>query len=169
MQVIFEFRSTVVEGNNTAAGTVIQCCQYNPANALFTSKSAMENYEYAHSHKVTDSSHFGVECDPGKRGGSPIEYVRTDDNYVGDIKNFDLGKYQLAINGCPAQTIGELWVHYTVRLSKSKIFTALTTGYARAYLAAAGTGTVGCLSPNSTTVAVPWSSFFSGEIGRAHV
>lgn len=122
-QLIFEVRSMVTEGNSTAAGTVIHCTQYNPLNPAFTSKANMENYDYAVSHKVTDHGHHGIECDPEKRSGSPAEYVRTGLPPSGsDLKTYDLGTYQVATSGAASGVlIGELWVHYSVKLRKTKI------------------------------------------------
>jgi len=123
VQLIFEVRSMVTEGNTTAGGTIVHATQYNPTNALFTTKQRMENYEYASSHKVTDHGQHGIECDPAKRAGSAAEYVRTGPVPSGqDQKSYDLALYQLVITGATANiNIGELWVHYTVKLKKTKI------------------------------------------------
>jgi hypothetical protein len=124
VQLIYEVRSMVTEGNTNASGTIVHATQYNPSNGLFTSKQKMENYEFAQSHKVTDHGQHGVECDPDKRSGSASEYIRTGEVPVGqDIKTYDLGVYQLAVcnTGATAVNLGELWVHYTVKLKKTKI------------------------------------------------
>ena len=123
VQLVYELRSMVTEGNTTSAGTLIHATQYNPANGLFTTKQRMENYEYAQSHKVTDHGHHGVECDPDKRSGNSSEYVRTGPLASNqDIKTYDLGIYQLCTSGAVANlNLGELWVHYTVKLKKTKI------------------------------------------------
>ena len=123
LQLVFYFKSMVTEGNATAAGTIIMATQYNPTNAAFTAKQYMENYDFANSGKVTDNIMHGVECDPAKRGGSPTEYIRTGGVPTGqDPKTFDLGVFQIATVGCPANlNLGEIWVEYRVRLSKSKV------------------------------------------------
>jgi len=123
MQCIFEFKSLVTEGNATAAGEVIIATQYNPLNSAFYSQSNMENYDYAMSCKMTDSMAHGVECDPSKRAGATAEYVRTGAVPTGqDAKTYDHGVTQVATVGAAAGvTIGNLYVYYKVRLSKSKV------------------------------------------------
>lgn len=122
-QLLFTVESMVTEGNQNSAGTIVMCTQYNPTNALFNNKAAMENYEHSQSFRVTEHGVHGVECDPSKKGGTPIEYVRTGAVPPNqDAKSYDLGLFQLACQGCyPDLNIGELWVTYTVHLSKAKI------------------------------------------------
>jgi hypothetical protein len=123
VQCVFEFKSLVTEGNATAAGEVIMATQYNPTNVAFTSQGNMENYDYAKSCKMTDSMLHGVECHPMKHAGSASEYIRTGPVPSGqDPKTFDLAVFQLATVGAAVNTlIGNLYVHYTVRLSKAKV------------------------------------------------
>lgn len=123
VQLIYHFKTMVTDGNSTAGGTVIMATQYNPGNAPLPTKPIMENYQAAVSGKVNADILHGVECDPAKRGGNAVEYVRTGPiaTYQ-DIKTYDLGVFQLATLGATAnQSIGELWVEYTVRLGKSKV------------------------------------------------
>lgn len=122
-QLIFEVKSMVHDGSESAMGNVIVATQYNPTSGPFSNKIQMENYEYANSHKIADSSHHGVECDPLKKGGSATEYVRTGAIPPNtDIKSYDLGIFNLCTSGVPAgYNIGELWVDYTVKLSKARI------------------------------------------------
>ena len=129
-QLAFTFKSMVTEGNSSASGTVIMATQYNPTNAAFSSKQVMENYDYASSSKVTSDSHHGIECDPAKKGGSAIEYVRTGAIPTNqDLKTYDLATFQLATTGAAANlTIGELWVSYQIVLRKTKIPTVGQTG-----------------------------------------
>lgn len=123
IQCVYSFKSMVTEGNNTAAGSVIMATQYNPTAGAFVVKQNMENYEHANSCKVTDNMLHGIECDPSKNSGSAKEYVRTGPVPLGqDPKTFDLAVVQLATNGATAGlNLGELWVHYTIRLSKAKV------------------------------------------------
>jgi len=123
IQCIFEFKSLVTEGNATAAGEVIIATQYNPLNSAFYSQSNMENYDYAISCKMTDSMAHGVECDPSKRAGATAEYIRTGAVPTGqDAKTYDHGVTQVStVGAAPNVTIGNLYVYYKVRLSKSKV------------------------------------------------
>lgn len=143
LQLVFTFKSMVTEGNASASGTVIMATQYNPANAAFSSKQSMENYDYAQSAKVTANAHHGIECDPTKHGGGAIEYVRSGAVPSGqDLKTYDLATFQLATTGAQANlNVGELWVSYKVVLRKTKI---LPTGPGtRVVSALAYTGTLG--------------------------
>jgi hypothetical protein len=124
-QLVFEFRSLVTEGNSAAGGSVIMACQYNVLNNTFTNKQTMENYDYAVSGKVTESMTLGVECHPDKRNFEQL-FVRTGAVPVNtDQKTYDVGLLQIAVAGTPttaqALGLGELWVHYRVKLSKTKL------------------------------------------------
>lgn len=122
-QLIFEVKSLVTEGNATAAGSVVMATQYNANNPEFTSKNAMEQYDFSNSFKVTQSGVHGVECDPGKNAGSASRYVRTGPIQTNqDIKTYDLGVTQISLCNVPANlAVGELWVSYTCKLKKHKI------------------------------------------------
>lgn len=102
---------------------------YNAAKPSFTDKQEMMEYAHASSTKVTASMLHGVECDPKKLGGSKTRYVRTAPVATAeDIKTYDHGKFQIAFANTPVayanQTLGELWVSYTVKLSKPKFSVA---------------------------------------------
>jgi len=85
----------------------------------------MMGYAHTKSQKTTDTMLHGVECDPSKLSGTAGKYVRSQGlDPDQDIKTYDHGKFQLAIANTPAtladNTIGELWVSYTVKLRKPK-------------------------------------------------
>lgn len=128
---IFEVRSALSEGNSTNPnGTVIIATQYNPYNADFNNKAQMENYDYAQSDKFTNTQFHGVECDPTKNHGSAILQVRSGAVPTGqDLRDFDLCTVNVATNtaSTTAQNVAELWVHYKIRLGKSKITEVLGT------------------------------------------
>jgi Viral coat protein (S domain) len=123
-QLIFEFKSMVTEGNQNAQGNLIMATQYNALNPLFTSKTQMENYDYANSSKVTQNSFHGVECNPQLNAAAAL-YVRSGTVPTGqDAKTYDLGLFQIAIsNAYQAANInlGELWVSYKIKLRKTKL------------------------------------------------
>ena len=122
LQLIFEFRSMVTEGNSNSAGNLIIATQYNPLNGQFTNKQTMENYDYANSCKVTDNCLHGIECDPTKIAGDGQRYIRTGDVPTGqDAKTYDHAVVQVATNGASTNlNIGELWVYYKVKFTQSK-------------------------------------------------
>ena len=130
LQMVWEYRSTTTDiGSSTTGqcGTIIMATNYNSASAPFSDKGQMMEYAHAHSCKVTEHMVHGVECDPTKNAMSPILFTRSNPVVSGqDLKTYDLGLFQLAIaNSPPAYTnlpIGELWVEYSVRLRKPKLF-----------------------------------------------
>jgi Viral coat protein (S domain) len=124
VQLIFEFKSMVTEGNTNAQGNIIMATQYNATNPLFANKQTMENYDYANSSKVTQNAYHGVECAPQLSAGGAL-YVRTGTVPTGqDTKTYDLGIFQLAVNNpytTSSLNLGELWVSYSIKLRKSKL------------------------------------------------
>lgn len=123
IQLVFEFKSTVTDGNNNAEGTVLMASQYNPTAALFTSDIAMDNYAHSVSSKVTNTVQCGVECARNRTGQATTEYVRSGPVPSGqDPKTYDLCTFQIATQDAHKDLqIGRLYVHYKVRLSKLKL------------------------------------------------
>jgi len=130
-QLCFTFKSTTTESGNQVngqVGTVIMATNYNAAAANFSEKFTMMQYASACSGRLTESLQHYVECDPEKLSGSRGEYVRVNPVVTGqDLKTYDHGKFQIAIANCTSnlanQSLGELWVSYTVKLRKPKFFT----------------------------------------------
>lgn len=129
-QLMFTFKSTVadINSNNGQVGTVIMATTYNANAADFIDKAGMMQYAHASSLKVTDDGIHGVECDPSKLSGSPGKFVRYSDLDLQDLNQYDHGKFQIAIANTPSSlannSIGELWVSYTLVLRKPKIVSA---------------------------------------------
>ncbi|QMW68855.1 capsid protein [Crucivirus-392] len=146
-QLIFTFKSTVAPIGASASGQVgqvIMATQYDVQDPPFNDKDTMLRYALSASCKATDSAMHGVECDPAKLSGSVGKYVRS--SPVGDdLRDYDLGVFNIATANMPDayanQSIGELWVSYTVLLRKPKInsgkgFAINTDIYCAAYLQA---------------------------------
>lgn len=134
IQLLFHFKSTVdvnaTNNNNGATGTLIMATNYNPSAPNFVNKESMMQYHGSNSGRLVEDHTHGVECDPEKNAGSAQKYVRSSPVVVNqDLKTYDLGKFQLAQVNTPSafnnQQIGELWVTYTVKLTKPRLFTAL--------------------------------------------
>lgn len=134
IQLVYDFQSTVDPSatNNTsgACGTIIMATNYNAASPKFTNKETMMQYHGANSGRVTEHHCHGVECDPAKNAGAPQKYTRVNPVQSGqDLKSFDLGTFQLAQVNLPStffnQQIGELWVTYTVKLTKPRVMAAM--------------------------------------------
>lgn len=132
IQLIYHYRSTTTDvGNSTSGqcGTVVMATNYNASADIFVDKQNMVEYVHAHSCKLTEHMSHGVECDPSKTAGSSCLYVRTNPVVPSqDLKTYDHGKFQIAICNCPVAyngfPVGELWVEYSVRLSKPKLYAA---------------------------------------------
>ena len=130
-QLCFTFKSTTTESGNQTngqVGTIIMATNYNAAAANFTEKFTMMQYAHAVSGRLTESLQAFVECDPEKLSGSRGEYVRTNPVISNqDLKTYDHGKFQIAIANCTSnlsnQSLGELWVSYTIKLRKPKFYT----------------------------------------------
>lgn len=149
-QIIFTFKSTTTDiGSSTTGqcGTVIMATNYNASAPPFQDKIVMLEYDGASSCKATESMLHGVECDPDKLSGSPGKYVRANPILVNqDAKDFDQGLFQLAVANAPSgfanNTIGELWVSYTVKLRKPKFFVSRGLGISRDIYVSGGSETL---------------------------
>lgn len=128
-QLVFEYHSTIDSSTvtNGQTGTLIMATQYNTDNKPFTSKDTMLQYAGSMSSRLTEDMVHGVECDPRKLKGDGVKYVRATpiDKTIQELDDYDVGRFELAINNCPTtfanQAIGELWVHYSIKLMKPKI------------------------------------------------
>lgn len=134
IQLLFHFKSTVdvnaTNNSNGATGTIIMATNYNPTVGNFANKETMMQYHGANSGRLVEDHTHGVECDPSKNAGTGQKYTRVTPVVAGqDLKSFDLGRFQIAQVNTPAafnnQQIGELWVTYTVKLTKPRLFTSI--------------------------------------------
>lgn len=123
--IMFEFKSmssdaVLSSSTSSALGTVVMATQYNPYDTPFTSKQVMENYEYANSCKPSCSMIHPIDCRTAQP--SNVSYIRTSTVVSGDLRLYDPGTFQIAVQGMQASTgvIGELWVNYEVELITPK-------------------------------------------------
>jgi len=138
-QCIVTFRSTTTDIGSTSngqCGTVIMATNYNTASAPFSDKAVMMQYIGAMSSKTTESMIHGIECDPSKLSNSEGKYVRSNPVVAGqDLKTYDHALFQIAVADSPAgfanQSLGEIWISYTVELRKPKFFVARGLGISR--------------------------------------
>lgn len=149
-QLMFTYRSSIapIGASGTGqVGTVIMATQYNSDEQPFSSKGQMLQYAASRSARVIDGMIHGVECNPNMSSGAPGKYVRAGPTGLNqDIKTYDLGVFNMAVSDVPAtytgQSIGELYVSYTVELRKPKFFEAAGLGISRDFfLWPVGTGT----------------------------
>lgn len=130
--LIFEFKTMSADNvlstttTSTSLGTVIMATQYNALFPNFPDKRTMENYEFANSAKPSLTFIHPIEC---KQNLSVLEhlYVRTGEVTVGDLRLYDLGRFQIATQGqaFTGGVIGELWATYEIELFKPKLVDSL--------------------------------------------
>jgi len=131
VQLVFEYHPTINETSTASSGqsgTLIMVTDYNPSHAPFSDKEQMMQYHGGQSDRVTALSIHGVECDPSK-SSNMRRYTRVNPVVPGqDVKNFDVGLFQIGINNIPNafynQQLGELWVYYKVMLHVPKLGSA---------------------------------------------
>jgi hypothetical protein len=133
IQMVFEFHSTIdASATSNAAGntgTVIMATNYKSDAPLFSTKEEMIQYHGGVSGRLTENLIHGVECDPYKNALGGQKFVRSAFVANSDLKTYDSGIFQLAIQNIPSaffnQQVGELWVHYKVKLTKPKLSSSL--------------------------------------------
>lgn len=123
--MIFEFKTTsadALNSTNTALGTVILATQYNSLASPFLNKQQMENYEFATSTKPSCSIIHPIECAAFENPTSVL-YTRTGVVQNGDLRLYDLGRFNIATVGMQATDVvlGELWVSYAIELLKPRM------------------------------------------------
>lgn len=131
IQLVFEFESKISDqlgGTNGQVGSIIMFTDYGPDSALKTSKYTMLQGYASGDALLTNNLVHGVECDPKKLHGDGHKYVRTR-AIEGSLNDFDLGITQIGVSGTPValtnQIVGQLYVNYTVKLMKPRIYSAL--------------------------------------------
>jgi len=133
---------------------VIMATQYDATRPQFTSKSQMENSEFASSCRQSSSMYHPIEC---ARSQDVLQelYIRSGSNPQ-DPRFTDFGNFALATVGQQASSvnIGELWVTYEIELMKPVMDQAQGSG--ELY-----TGHIN--TPSNVTV----SNFFSNTSGIA--
>lgn len=134
--MVFEYKSLysdAVVTQNGSIGSIVLATEYNSGAPAFTSKQAMENYQFAQSAKPSLSVLHPIECAPKQNVLSEL-YIRPGAVPAGqDVKTYDFGDFQIASQGIPlgsagaAVNLGELWVSYQIALIKPRIPTESAT------------------------------------------
>lgn len=130
--IVFAFKSTsgdALNSVNTALGTIVMATNYDSTQPDFSSKSEMFNYEYSSQCKPSHDVMHMIEC---KRSQTVLNelYVRPNATIAAatnDIRFYDLGKFQIASDGCQGTSVklGQLWVTYQIVLRKQRMFDSL--------------------------------------------
>jgi len=119
--LIFEYKSMSADNvlstttTSTALGTVIMATQYNSLSNNFIDKRTMENYEFANSSKPSLAFVHPIECKANLDANTHL-YVRTGATFLGDQRLYDIGDFQIAVQGMAftGGVIGELWATYEI-------------------------------------------------------
>lgn len=127
----FQYVPTMGESSSASnnLGKVIMATNYDPSAPDFRSSVEMQNYDYANSAKPSLGMFHGVETATTKRA-TDLLYVR-EKSVPKDLVFTDIGKFQIATEGIAASgaadtmIIGELWITYRVRLTRSHLTDAL--------------------------------------------
>lgn len=115
--LVYEFISTATPYSTVSnMGSVIVTCEYNTANNDYTSKTQMENSDFAVSGAPYRNLVYGVECE---KNWSNNLFVRSGASTLNGPLT-DLGTFFIATNAVQAGTIGELWVSYDIEFSRPR-------------------------------------------------
>lgn len=128
--LVFEYKTLSVDAiaaSTVNIGSVFMATDYNVLHGTFSSKQAVENYEFSVSGKPSQTMMMPVECN---RRETPVStlYVRDENMAIqgSDLRLYDLGTFCIGSQGlpAPANSIGELWVTYEVEFFKPNIISS---------------------------------------------
>jgi len=133
IQCAFTYKPTCSDNQETAGlGTVCAVTIYDVNDPDYTNKRDVLTGAGANAVVITGSLVHGVECDDEQNSGSSQKYVRNGPVVGTSLKDYDAAKVNFCVVGtAPSianQTIGELWISYTVMLRKMKMFSAQGLG-----------------------------------------
>lgn len=132
-QLMFVYEAKISE-NATATdgqlGSIIMFTDYGADSKVKTSKQQMLQGYGSQDGLCTRDAVHGVECDPSKIHGDGHKYMRVRPLEASQaLTDYDLGIFQMAVSGTPAglvnQIIGQLYVQYTVKLRKPRLYSKL--------------------------------------------
>jgi hypothetical protein len=131
--VYFKSRSSSYTATTTL-GTVMICMDYNAHNDPFISKQAMQETAGCVACAIDHDCSCGIEAN-AQQTTIPVKFVRTKALPTGEDKHqYDLGKLQIATQGCPASVnIGEIYIAYDMTFFKPIIRTGLEVQGAHYY------------------------------------
>lgn len=122
--LVVRFVSTSASFGNTGQqlGTVILAANYDPQDAPYASKQAMETADYAISTKASESVEMGMECDPRERATRLLFTAAVKAASAAEQRTNDLATIEVGTQGCGAsQTLGELWLDYDIAFYKKQL------------------------------------------------
>jgi len=116
---LFEFKSLTSPISTNSSGAVIMATEYNPLKPAYTSKTQMENSEFACSGRPIDCILHAVECAVSDTQMN-VKNVRIGLGAGGDLRFSDQGLFMIASQGQVdgSTAIGELWQTYEIAFYK---------------------------------------------------
>ncbi len=132
LKFIFRTEEYMASGSTVSAGLVAMGTNFDANDANFGNITQLENYEHSISgppfsgiivHDVVEQHRKRFK---GKARDLSLNnyYVFPSANSIGpstdQAKWYDMGNFQLAVNGCQAGVIGELWVEYGFTMIRRK-------------------------------------------------
>lgn len=158
---VFEYRPYISESTSTSAATLTSmgsCCmatQYNSVDGPYSTYQQMAESDYAVTFKPSEHALHAIECKPkynplGRLYTSPQTSLTVGSN-SSDIRMQNLGIFQIASQNIPiasntALSLGEIWIHYELKLFKPQL-----NAYLGALQSAHYYGSTACGSPATTT------------------
>jgi hypothetical protein len=151
MHLVFEYRSTTSNATSSTTGAVVSLgfcgmgTQYDAASGGYTNKLQVENSDGGKVESPTRSFFHGVECKK-RQTVIPVNYIRTGNVPTGsDIRLYDLGIVTAFTVNIPtnnaALSVGEIHVHYKVKLIKPQLNGGYTNINCANYTGTAVSGT----------------------------
>lgn len=156
---VFAYRPTsgaAINGTNPALGVVIMATNYDSLDLNFANKQAMESSDYCTSCSPAAEMLHPIECDPRL---NVLSILYVNDGSIptgGDIRMYDLGNFQIATTGMPADDniVGELWVTYEIELLKPFLPNPVGSNMKVAHLVSSPATSASSTDPLGTTGAV---------------
>lgn len=160
-QLNFEYRPYVSESTSTSSatltsmGAIAMATQYNSVLGPYTTYQEMAESDYCYTGKPSEHGMMAIEC---KSKFNPLSmlYVSAQTSLTvgannSDIRMQNLGIFQIASSNIPiasstALSLGEIWVHYCVKLFKPQLNAYLGGLQSSHYYGSTATG-----SPATTT------------------
>jgi hypothetical protein len=161
----FHYRS--VSSDNVVAtsaqlaqlGTVMMAINYNANATAFTTKQQFMEYDNAVSGKISTDIKLNADVSP-RNVSDKILYTSTGVPPFGeDNKTYNIGVLNIGVNGSGnIGECGELWVSYSVRLLKPKLFSGIGNNLECAYTIKKATATLTDLFGSLTNSDVVYSN-----------
>jgi len=160
-KLLFEYRPLVSESSSSAAGNLLSmgsvqlATQYNSSVGPYPNKATMAESDFSVTCKPSDHAMHAVECE-ARYNPLGIFYNSAQTSLTvgansSDIRMQNLGIFQIASSGIPtggsALDLGEIWVHYKVKLFKPQLNAGLAAVQSSHYFGTAATGAPATTTP----------------------